>query len=208
MQKHYDSLNKESVEQVFATKQIINYEEIDVDKEYLTTLNEILGEYQKNLLISSQNNIGNMEIKDYNKFKLENHSNVKQLLDFLILVNPMINENLNDYLKHDFIIKRENGLILEKWLFCRIVVTTQNNVFIYDLTNFNENTPEIKVPKLVEKLNYDSIKYLEKDSKKHPYRFSLTDSKKGIVFNSKLTFNFDAEEENVLEAIKKVFDKK
>lgn len=204
LQKHYDSLNKDSIDEVFSTNQIIN-EKIDVDLEYLKALNEILGKYQQNLLISGISNLGNLEIKDFDKFKLEKYSNFNKFLDFLVLVNPFMSENLEDYLKYDFQVKRENGLILDKWQNCRIVVTIQNSIFIYDLTDYNENTQDIKIPKLIEKLNVDTIKFVEKDSEKNPFRFSLNDQKKGMIFNSKLNFEFDAENIEVFEAVKSAF---
>lgn len=210
MKRHFDSLNKESLEEVFSTKRIINYEEIDIDKEYLKTLNDILGEYHRNLLIANYGNVGNLDIKDFERFKLENHQTFRAFLDFMILVNPLISSKLNEYLLYEFNVKRENGVILQKWQLCKIVVTVQGSVFIFDESqHYNENAlAEQKESKLIERLAFKSVKFLEKDSKKNPYTFSLIDSKKGIIFTSKMQYEFNAENSENFEVIKRAFEAK
>lgn len=205
IQKHFDSLNKNSVDDIFSTKQILSYEKIDVDKEYLKNLNEILTDYQRNLLVSNHQNMGNIEIKEFNKFKLENHIHLKDFLDFMILVNPEIRENLSEYIKHDFVVKRENGLIFDKWASCRIIITYQSNLLIYDLNKFNENSADLLIPKLIEKIPHNEMKFSTKDNKKSPFNFYLSTNKKGMIFDKKISYCFDAETEETLNKIKEVF---
>lgn len=205
IQKHFDGLNKNSVDDIFSTKQILSYEKIDVDKEYLKNLNEILTDFQRNLLVSNHQNMGGVEIKEINKFKLENHVHLKDFLDFMILVNPEIKENLSEYIKHDFMVKRENGLIFDKWASCRIIITHQSNLLIYDLNKFNENSADLMIPKLIENINPNEMKFSIKENKKSPFNFYLSTNKKGMLFNKKISYCFDAESEDILNKIKDIF---
>lgn len=209
MQKHFDNLNNESLEDIFSTEKIINYKEIDIDKDYLKTLNEILCEYHRNLLVGNYGNIGNLDIKDFEKFKLENHKTFRHFIEFMILVTPNIQINLKDYILSEFTVKRENGLILQKWQTSKIILTVQGYVLVYDEPNsLLDPSNEVKEHKLIEKFLFKSVKLVEKDSKKSPFSFTLVDKKKGILFNSKTVLDFDAENSENFDSLKKAFDDK
>lgn len=213
MQKHYDSISKDTVEAIFSPQKMIQSEEIDVDREYLKVLDEILAEYQKNLLISNTRNIGNVEIKDFEKFKLESYKTFREFMEYMILVNPIFSIDLSEYITLSFNVLRDNGMIMQNWLGSRIVITKQDSVLIFDDFNGNignsVNTlqSEMKEDKLVDKLSLRSTRFSEKSSINKPFRFSLLDTRKGLIFTSKLNYEFDAVNKEQFHQLREVFEK-
>lgn len=169
IQKAFEKINKESLECNFLPENFF--------KESLKEINESLKEFQSKL---TKNNFVHYEsIYQDDKFVLENYKNLEEFLIFFLDLIPeshcLDNSSLITFIND---IKYDPGVVFTSWKPAMLVLTIQNNVFVFE---------KRLQKKYSEKLSLLNIKYTEKLNTKNSndFHFELSEEKKGFFTKSK-----------------------
>ena len=189
VEKIFDSISVDQVEEMFKPSKI--FEEVSINFE------ETFSYFQLNILKYSF--IKHDEIYQDEKFKLNSYTNLSELINFIALISPSkISSDNSTLLCNCWEVKRDPGFF-KSWKVCYIIVTVQNSIFIFD-DKINNS--------YIDRLDLKTSILTAKEGKKNPYRFELTEMKKGFIYNSNLTYYFDAITQENFEKIVKFLDQK
>lgn len=194
----YFEESSNNINNIFSIKNILDIKNIDIDNEYLKILNEYLNEYYKNLKIGNFKNYGNIDFRNIEKFKLENYKNVNEFIEFMILITPIYEINLDELIIDKFQIQNENSPQDSYTM----IFSIQENVFIISNYLLINNTNDSKI---IAKFNLKNFKF--QSSQKENY-FILKEKKKGILFHSNKTFEFNAMSNENFQKIKNLCNMK
>ena len=165
----FDNINKEAVE--------LNFQPSTFFKQNLNDINESLKEFQSKLI---KNNFVKYDSNYLEEtILLDNFKSLEEFLIYFLDIIPegycVDNSSLLTYLSD---IKYDPGLVFSSWRSAMIVLTIQNNIFIFE--------KRIQ-KKYSEKISLNNIKYTEKLNSKNlnDFRFEISEVKKGFFSKSK-----------------------
>lgn len=188
-QKLFEQIKLDTVENNLSLNKFIN-------NELSTEFNGLLQNYRLNFLkfkIAKSSIAQNEE-----KFKVDNIKNLNDLFELFLELNPQPITHLNDFVAFTAELKRDPG-VFKSWKHTVLIVTKQKNVILFD---------EVIKKKNLGMLNVDRLVIRMKEDKKNPYRLEISENKKGIIFNSNVSFVLDAITKENLENIKQWLDSK
>lgn len=189
VQKFYEGITKESLESNFAILNILR--EPEIIKEF----NDLLKDFRNNVITNDKYLTGCKDLlENEENFYIEKYRSIDDLIDFFLKINPVKMEKSEiDLIEYQSIIRRDPGF-LKSWKNCIMVISKQNNLFIFD-------------DKISRQFIYSfclkKIKYKHKDDKKHPFRFEIIESKKGMFFTTNDTLVLDAQNKEKFEELAK-----
>ena len=189
VEKLFDTISVDQVEEMFKPEILFD--------DLVTNFEESLTSFQLNILKFSF--VKKDEVYQDEHFKLSHYSNLQEFLSFITLISPSeITYDNSTLLTHCWEVKRDPGFF-KSWKVCYLVITIQNNIFIFDDKIQN---------RFIDKLDFKSSSFSGKEDKKNPFRFDITEIKKGFIYNSNSTYYFDAGSQENFDSIVKVFDPK
>lgn len=188
MQKFYESITKESLEKSFIVSRILGSDET------INKFNEYFNEYRNDLI--KFRIVKSDVISKQDKFNISNFQSLEDLLSFMIELIPIERKLASSLLIGKYDMKRDPGFF-KSWKNCTILKTLQNNFLIYDDV-INKRPAEI--------FNVRKLKFKKKEEKKFPYRFEISEKKKGMLFSSNVVQYFDAATEDNFNLFKQALD--
>ncbi len=190
IEKIFESISKEQVEAMFEPQRLLG--------EDIQTFEENLSTFQLNLL--KFNFVKHDDLYQDENFKVSKYSSINDFVNFITHISPeKILYEHSPLLQHSWELKRDPGFF-KPWKTCFIVLTLQNNILIYD--------EKIHISFLTDKLELKNCSLISKEDKKNPFRFELNEVRKGIIYNSNVTYYFDALNQETFDKILKVIDPK
>jgi hypothetical protein len=186
IQKFYDGINKESIENSFSLKNLLK------ESDVLKMFNDMLKTYQTNLI--KYNIVKDEDIYNAEKFKVEAFSRFDDFVDSFIQFNPKKMEHSYTLVDHIFKLKRDPGFF-KNWKSAILVFTKQQNAIVFD---------DKLSSKFANMINLKRAKLRVRSETKNPFRFEISEIKKGILFNSNNSFLLDAEDNEKFDLIIKI----
>jgi hypothetical protein len=140
--------------------------------------------------------IKNEEIYNDRNFNFDNYKEFDNLMEFIYSIKPeRINIDQSSLILYHGPIYKVAGLF-KKIYNCEIIITLQNNLFIFE-GKINSKQFEI--------YNTTYLSYKNCDEKNYPYRFEISELKKGILYNSTSRTVLEAINEDSYKEIIKLF---
>ncbi len=188
MQRFYESITKESLEKSFIVSRILGSDNT------INKFNEFFNEYRSDLV--KFRIVKDEVISKQDKFNISNFQSVEDLISFMISLIPIERSLSSPLLIGKYDLKRDPG-VFKSWKNCIVLKTLQNNFLIFDDV-INKNP--------VEFFNTKKMKFKAKDDKKNPFRFDISEKKRGVIFNSNKIQYFDAISADNFKVIKAAFN--
>lgn len=169
IQKAFEKMNKESLDSCFQPGTFF--------KESLKDINDSLKEFQ--IKLTKNNFVKYDSIYNDEHFLLENYNNLEDFLIFFLDLIPeshcLDNSSLITFIND---INYDPGIVFSSWKPAVLVLTIQNNVFIFERR---------LQKKFSEKISLSNIKYTEKMNTKstEDFHFELSEEKKGFFTKSR-----------------------
>jgi len=188
MQKFYESITKDSLEKSFIVSRILGSDTT------INKFNEYISEYRNDLI--KFRIVKDDVISKPDKFNISNFQSIEDLITFILSLIPIERKMSSPLLIGKYEIKRDPG-VFKSWKNCTILKTIQKNLLVFD-ENINKSPVEV--------FNIKKMKFRIKGDKKYPFRFEITEKKKGVIFNSSKVQNFDANSDENFKNIKSAFE--
>jgi hypothetical protein len=158
------------------------------------SLCEILKSFQTNLIAGG--NIKRDEIYLDENFNFNKYSNYEELVEFLIILKPdSIRMNKSNLIQFLYKVNKISG-IFKSVKECFLLLTIQNNIFIFEEKINKKN---------YEKIALRNLNFRNSNDNKNPLRFEISELKKGMLYNSIHKILIEAENEDDYYNIEKFF---
>jgi hypothetical protein len=187
MQKFYESITKETLEKSFIVSRVLGSDNL------INKFNEYFNEYRNDLLkfkIVKSDLISKQE-----KFNVSEFHSIEDMINLIINLIPVERKLSSSFLVGKYDLKRDPGMF-QSWKNCIVLRTLQNNFLVYD---------DIINKRPLEIFNIKRLRIRNKDAK-FPFKFEISEKKKGMIFDSTKVFNFDAINQKTYESIKSAID--
>jgi hypothetical protein len=187
MQKFYESITKETLEKNFIVSRVLGTDNL------INKFNEYFNEYRNDLLkfkIVKSDLISKQE-----KFNVSEFHSIEDMINLIVSLIPVERKLSSSFLIGKYDLKRDPGMF-QSWKNCIVLRTLQNNFLVYDDV-INKRPLEI--------FSIKRLRIRNKDPK-FPFRFEISEKKRGMIFDSTKVFNFDALNQKTYESIKSAID--
>lgn len=188
MARFYESITKESLEKSFIVSRILGSDNT------INKFNEFFNEYRNDLV--KFRIVKDEIISKQDKFNISNFQSVEELISFMLNLIPVERKLSSPLLIGKYDIKRDPG-VFKSWKNSIVLKTLQNNLLVFDEV-INKNPVDIFSTK--------KMRFRIKDEKKYPFKFEISEKKKGVLFNSNKIQYFDSVSADNLKVIKTAFN--
>jgi hypothetical protein len=178
------------------------YEDFDVnfDSDFLTcdatnkSLTELLKSFQTNLIAGGY--IKHDDIYSDDNFIYAKYNNYEQLVEFMISLSPeAMKINKSNLILFIYKVNKISG-IFKSVKECVLVLTIQSNLFIFEEKINKKN---------YEKIILRNLSFRNSNDNKNPFRFEISELKKGMIYNSLYKILLEAENEEDYYNVEKFF---